>query len=187
MSIDLTQYQVDYSALLNRDQTSNALSWSLNQFQDKRVYTGVLQAFIGEVNELFVAVAELAKTRNIAYGTGAWLDGLGRIVGQARENTSAGVAPTDDDYRDEIIRRTFQNTNQYSSVPEIISAIQVVLGITVHVEQTGVRTIRIDVPTGTPSWKVTYITSRSFDTTTGTYNKWYFPFPACCNVTTGTY
>lgn len=186
MSIDLTPYQVDYSDLLTRDQSGNAVLWSLDQFRDKPVYVGVLRAFVDEVNELFVALAELAEIRNIAYADGYWLDGLGKIVGQKRENVN-DAAPTDDDYREQIIRRVYQNVNKYSSIPELIAVMKVILGIDVRITQEGVRSIKVWVPTGTPAWKVDYITSKSFDTTTGTYNKWFLPFPACCNVTTDTY
>ena len=229
MSANLQKYQVDFSSFLNRDQNGNALAWSLDQFRDKPVYQQVLQAFVSEANELYEAICHLANSRTIFYGTGVWLDGIGRIVGQTREVTpvdlpdsffywddsvsgtrppgvtgsahffddhnqwlngasvNANSVPTDNDFRDEIIRRIYQNMNQFSSVSEIEAAISEVLGISVRVAQTGVRSIRIDVPSGTPDWIIYYITGKSFDTTIGTYNRWWFPYPACISVTTGVY
>ena len=102
-----------------------------------------------------------------------WLNGA---------SVNANSAPTDNDFRDEIIRRIYQNMNQFSSIPEIESAISEVLGINVTIEQTGVRTIKVHVPSGTPDWIIYYITGKSFDTTTGTYNRWWFPYPACISV-----
>jgi len=221
MPIDITKYTVDFSDLIERDQTGNALDWSLNQLKDKTIYAQVIQAFAAEANEFYAAVCELGKARTIIGGTGVWLDGLGRIVGQPRENTpvdlpdtffywddsearrptgftdsvhymdssdqwvtgaevNAGKEPTDADYRDQIVRRVYQNHNKFSSVAEIQAAVSDVLGIAVKIEQIGKRKIKLWVPTGTPSWVKYYLTGKTFayDSAGHTFNRWWFPFPA---------
>ena len=220
--IDYNKYRVDFAGLINRDQQGNASDWSLDQLRDKSVYAQVLQAFASEANEFYKAICELGNARTIIGGTGVWLDGLGRIVGQPRENTptdlpdtffywdddtgnrpsgltddtphymdysaqwvtggdvNAGSAPTDGDFRDQIVRRVHQNNNKFSSVPELQAAIQDVLGIHVMIEQTGCRKIKLLVPAGTPSWVKYYLTGKTFayDSAGHTFNRWWFPFPA---------
>jgi hypothetical protein len=323
--IDYNKYRVDFAGLINRDQQGNASDWSLDQLRDKSVYDQVLQAFVNEANEFYRAICELGNARTIIGGTGVWLDGLGRIVGQPRENTpvdlpdtffywdgyatsvaftnpadgnsitiegvtytfkntlavaghvkresavddtiahlvkaingtgtagtdyytgttacpttkcvynttsnrlvliatqnidisetgssatldtntsndgtnfnyaprfmdsanqwvtggdvNAGSAPTDGDFRDQIVRRVYQNHNKFSSIPELQAAIQDVLGIHVMIEQTGCRKIKLLVPAGTPSWVKYYLTGKTFayDSAGHTFNRWWFPFPA---------
>lgn len=53
-----------------------------------------------------------------------------------------------------------------------------VLGIDIKIEQLGARNIKLWVPSGTPEWMKYLLTGKSFDVTTGGYNRWYFPFPA---------
>lgn len=209
MAIDPTLYHVDFTPILDRDQTGNALSWQLDQFKGKDVIEQVLTAFAEEVNELYRALAELGKQRTIGGANGVWLEGIGAIVGQAKESvptdspnvfffwdsdtymmdnslqwvtgvpeSGAYSVPTDADYQDQIVRRIFQNMNLYSSIPEIKTAVFAVLGIDVKIEQLGARNIKLWVPTGTPAWMKYLLTGKSFDTTTGGYNRWYFPFPA---------
>ena len=231
--LDIAPYQVNFSQFANRDQQGNALAWSLGQFRDKPVYRQILAAFVAEANELYAALCQLAQARTIAGATGVWLDGIGRIVGQPRENTpvdlpdnffyfdddvvggyslavptdtsahfmedhmawvtgalvNANNAPTDDDYRDEIIRRIFQNCNQNSSVSDVQNAVNGVLGVRALIAQDGPRAITVNVPDGTPSWMVYYLTGKSFGLSSGaTYNRWWMPYPACVeSVTTGTY
>lgn len=91
---------------------------------------------------------------------------------------NAAAAPTDNDFRDQIIRRVYQNNNKHSSVTEIQAAVKDVLGIDILIEQTGKRTIKLYVPTGTPSWVKYYLTAKSFTAEEKGYNRWYFPFPA---------
>jgi len=230
MTVNIPQ-AVDFSAFLNRDQQGNALAWSLDQFRNKPIYQQVLAAFVTEANQLYVALVQLAQARTITGGTGVWLDGLGRIVGQDRVNVPANlpdswfywddstaqrpsglsdstphymdssnewitgaidgstITPTDNDFRNEIIRRIFQNINQSSSFTEILNAIEDTLGIQVRIVQTGVRSIQINVPTGTPDYITYFLTGKDFGITdgSGTYNHWWFPYPACITVTTGTY
>lgn len=90
MAIDPTLYNVDFTDLSDRDQVENALSWQLDQFKGKDVIEQVLTAFSEEVNELYVALATMGKARTISGASGVWLDGLGAIVGQAKESV-----PTD--------------------------------------------------------------------------------------------
>jgi hypothetical protein len=208
------------------------LEWSLDQFRDKSVYQQVLAAFSAEVNEFYLAICNLAQARTVIGGTGVWLDGIGKIVGQPRDPTpvdlpdtffywddsearrptgmtdsvhyldastqwvtdatvNAGAEPTDADYRDQIIRRVYQNTNKHSSIPELQAAIKEVLGIDVFFEQVGVRKIKVWVPTGTPSWVKYYVTGKSFgyDDAGHTFNRWYFQYPAgvIIDATTGEY
>lgn len=102
MAYQLKDYKVDFSTLTDRDQLGNAMLWSLEQFRELAgrnttryqtdqetektpVYQQVLQAFVAEANELYVAITDLAKRRSVAYADGVWLDGIGRIVGQPRE------------------------------------------------------------------------------------------------------
>ena len=220
MSVDISKYHVDFTKWLDRDQSGNAIASSLDQFRDKHVYGQVLQAFIDEANEAYKAIVELGKTRNIAFASGVWLDGIGRIVGQHRETTpsdlpenwwymdsdsgstpasafmddhvswvsgatiSIGGAPTDNDYRDQIVRRIFQNINKDSSIPEITNAIKDVLGVDVKIEQTATKTIKFYVPAGTPEWIKYSLTARSFVYSDKGYNRWYFPFPAGISVDT---
>lgn len=209
MAIDPTLYNVDFSTLRERDQAGQAVAWSLDQFKTKPNYLSILGAFVDEVNELYKALADLGKERTIAGSSGVWLDGLGNIVGQAKENVPSdgpnvfffwdndtymmdnslqwvtGVpesgsysVPTDADYQAQIVRRIFQNMNLYSSIPEIKACVLAILGIDVKIEQLGARNIKLWVPTGTPSWKKYILTAKSFDVTTGGYNRWYLPFPA---------
>ena len=213
MAIEVAKYQVDFTDLIERDQQGNAIDESLDIFKDKAVYEAVLTAFIDETNELYREIVGLSKARTIAYGSGYWLDGLGAIVGQAKEympSTAPNVffvwdsdtytmdnslswitgvpeggsysSPTDNDYRDQIVRRVFQNMNENSSIPEIQSAVKAVLGIDIKIEQTGVRTIKLYVPAGTPSWMTFLLTGKTFSYTDGGYNRWYFPFPATCII-----
>jgi hypothetical protein len=238
MTVNIPQ-PVDFSAFLNRDQQGNALAWSLGQFRDipllpgqkQSVYQQVLQAFTAEVNQLYVALCQLAQARTITGGSGVWLDGIGRIVGQDRDNVPTNIpdawfywdddvgnrppgltdstphymdaskqwvtgaidgttsTPTDNDYRNEIVRRIFQNINQNSSISEIQNDIQDTLGINVRIVQNGVRSIQILYPAGTPDYLTYFLTGKDFGIAdgSGTYNHWWYPFPACITVTTGTY
>lgn len=87
------QYKVDFTELASYPQLANSLSYSLDQFKNKRIYEAVLSAFIAEVNEAYLAVIEAMRRRCFIDASGQWLDTIGVIVGQPKESIPVGAEP----------------------------------------------------------------------------------------------
>lgn len=89
---------------------SSALSNLLEQFKEKPVFASLLQGFIDRVQNLEDTLFDLLLQRFLDTSIGAQLDGIGAVVGEARQNRSDG------DYKRGILTRILLNLGQ--STPE---------------------------------------------------------------------
>jgi hypothetical protein len=98
-----------------------ALRQLAQQFQGKPRLQALLEAFLTQVQALEDALFSVLEETPISTAVGAQLDGLGSIVGEAREGRA------DPDYRIAILARI--RINLSSGTPEdIIALIRAVLG-----------------------------------------------------------
>jgi hypothetical protein len=149
--VDFSEYTKDFRALAD--------SRLLYQFQNSPVLKALIYAFTDEVQELYNAIVDLMKVRTIYDSHTYYLEAIGRIVGQLRENIEVdyGVfftpdeenlgpdrgrayvtggrsglgVPTDSQLSQQILARIFSNMNVYSSIPEIQNAVKDVTGLNI--------------------------------------------------------
>jgi hypothetical protein len=76
-----------------------------NQFADKPKILGVVKAMLSAFGGIEETADQIRAQRNLYIAQGKQLDGLGYIVGEARQGRE------DDEYRDAIIFRIFVNTS----------------------------------------------------------------------------
>ncbi|HBG77244.1 MAG TPA: hypothetical protein DDW84_00130 [Phycisphaerales bacterium] len=76
--VDFTDYAQDFRALAD--------SRLLYQFKNSTVLKAIIYAFADEAQELFDAIIELMKVRTIYDAHTYYLEAIGRIIGQLKEN-----------------------------------------------------------------------------------------------------
>lgn len=161
--VDFTKYAINFETL--------AGDRLLSQFNQTVVLKALIKAFADEAQELFDTIIELLKLRTIYDGRDYYLDAIGRIVGQPRENISLDLSsfftpdevglgadkglawvtgggggtgvPADSDYKTQILGRILSNMNKTSSVPYLQYAIKAVLGLDVSFNQTDMMEVEI--------------------------------------------
>ena len=86
------------------DQVGLGLSRNID-FLDKENFNKLLKLFLEEIQELEVATLSIADQKNIQTAIGEWLDYIGKIVGQPRENR------TDEEYRAALLLKVAANSS----------------------------------------------------------------------------
>ena len=204
MATNIKALQIDFSSY-DRDFRAEIDEKILSQFYKSTVFKAVMGAFADECQELYDAITEMRKQRCIAYATGTNLDALGRIVGQERvqyaytgdiyftpdvENRSVdqGIAyvknapiadtlvPDDNQYRLQILAKTQNNMNRFSSIPELIQQVTLALGIPVSVNITAPATVNIVVTSAASDSDKYFLTLKR--NTVQTEDSYFFPYPA---------
>lgn len=98
------------------DYTSLALSRLVSQFADSPKLKALLSQIVGPLNTIEADADDLRDKRWIDTAVGAQLDGLGTIVGEARQGRN------DDDYREALRFRVFINVSK-GTPPDVIHAL----------------------------------------------------------------
>jgi hypothetical protein len=121
-----------------------------------------------------------------------YLDTFNNWVSFAGDEAVTSGAPDDGAYRQQIIRRIYQNANRNSSYAEIRSVAMDLLGLSdLWISYTdgsaatplAIRTIKFWVPDNTPTWKKDFLVGKSYGIIDGKpWNKWYLPLPSCVQV-----
>jgi hypothetical protein len=121
-----------------------------------------------------------------------YFDTFNNWVSFAGDEAVVSGAPDDGTYRQQIIRRIYQNANRNSSYAEVRSVAMDLLGLSdLWISYTDgaaetpldIRTIKFWVPDNTPTWKKDFLVGKSYGIIDGKpWNKWYLPLPACVQV-----
>lgn len=163
------------------DLQTRAVSRMLLQFRRSPVLLDLLGALVKEVQAFQDAAEQVVKGRTAAAASGEQLNGLGRIVGQAREgwsysddiwfapdlasqNVDAGHAwvpggylfgtyiPDDETYRRLIEAKVYRNFSKYGSIPDIQAMFMAAFGLHISFELVGPMLVDVMVQPGLPSY-----------------------------------
>lgn len=105
---------------LNPNHISIGLERLLTQFHDQPNMEGMNRSYLIQVQELETVFFSLMVERYVLTAEGAQLDGIGRVVGEAR------LGRTDTDYRTAIIGRTVRN-KAHSRIEDILALFVLIL------------------------------------------------------------
>ena len=194
---------------LKQDLQKRARSRLLMQFKDSVVLRKVLEALVKEVQTFSDAVADVMYFRTPAQAFGEQLDGVGRIVGQAREgftydeniwfapdivgqNVDAAFAwvpggyllgtylPDDETYRRLIEAKVFRNFSRYGSVEEIQTMFNAAFGFPINFVRTDMMEVDVVVPEGLPDYALGVIVN--FQNTAKVDQRGLLPWPATLSI-----
>jgi hypothetical protein len=87
------------------DHNQRGLSRVISHLADKENFTKLLSVFLIELNELETEMYKLGGSKSISGSSGIWLDYLGKIISEPRDNRN------DEDYRTALLLKVSVNTS----------------------------------------------------------------------------